>query len=167
MIENLHSLSFEIVLFAVTAVGIHFLVELRLRSVPGETASDLCPALFKAVLILGCAFILIEVGQSVLPLSNALKRTVEPDAYTSKLLTYLGVFYAIGLLIMVINYWLAVLLYTIVSRGQKAFTELKAGNWVAPVMFGVLYIGLSVLSRAEITPVLDYLIPYPDIPMFG
>lgn len=167
MIENLYSLAFEIVLFALTAIGVHLIVELRLRKVSGETVSELGPALFKGVLILGCTLVLIEVGQSVLPLSNALKRTAEPDVYTSELLTSLGIFYAVGLLLMVINYWLAVLLFTVVSRGQKVFSEVKVGNWAAPVVFGALYIGLSLLSRAEITPVLDYLIPYPEIPMFG
>lgn len=169
MIENLYALAFEIVLFAFAAICVHIVVEMRLKRVrmaPGlPPTANLSPALFKAVVMIGCGLMLMEVGETILPLSGALKRMGAAD-YQTQLLKYLSIFFAIGLLFIAINYWLSILLYSIISRGQKVFEELKADNWTAPILFGALYLGLSLLSGTELAPVLDYLIPYPEIPMF-
>lgn len=166
MIENLYSLAFQIVFFAITTIAIHFIVEMRLRKVAGDAEpSGTTAALFKGVLILGCALVLIEVGNVVIPLAKALKRSFPAEAFTTQLFIYLSVFFGLTVLIIVINYWLAILLFTIISKGQKMFAEVKVGNRPAAVVFGVLYISLSLLSASEVLAILDYLVPYPEIPL--
>ncbi len=168
MIENLYSLAFQMIVFFIISIIINLFINWRVKRI-SQISEDATSAqvILKMGLFISLALVISEIGEIVSPLKNSLSISSNTAAYYLDFIKYLSLFSTIGLVLIIINYFLSLLLFNVVSNGKNLFIEICSDNWTVSLLYVGIFISMSLLIKSEMVPILDYLIPYPEMRGFN
>ena len=123
-----------------------------------------------AVAILNASIILalvIMVKNAIEPAITVFSLTLrDPDANLSSFLQTAGIMLVQIILAGVISYisiYLAISLYTQLTKDIDELSEIKNNNIAVSIVFGIVIISISILMQQGIKSILDALIPFPVV----
>lgn len=162
MIENLYSLTYQVVVFFILVIGLNVFLNFRIRKISATTDQlSTASAILKASIFISIALVVSELGELISPLTSTLRLTYSGNEYYIKLLEYLSIFTGIGVILIMIDYFISLLIFNIISAGRNLVIEVSSNNWGLTVLYAAIFVSIAIFIKSEMVLILDYLIPYP------
>jgi hypothetical protein len=159
----------EITIMAVTALCIlvsvfvfNALIDLRSRGKLNDETSPLGLGWLKAVIFV-CS------GWHAALISGALRAMtpfipIEQELF--QWLTMLALLLAITFLLMLVNLWLSMMMFAVISKGRKILFEALSSNQGSLIQFSAILLTLSFGTQSALPLIFDKIIPYPNTSLF-
>jgi hypothetical protein len=123
--------------------------------------------LIKAVLFISGALLIGEAAISLQTMTKVLSEIYHGNDLLFKEVSYASVFVFITICMVFVIMWISIMLYSLLSKGNYVILEVVNNNYNALILFIGLILTFTLALKAGLTPLLEYLIPYPTIPFYN
>jgi hypothetical protein len=79
---------------------------------------------------------------------------------------YYSMFLALSLFSIILLFWLTTICWNLFSKGRNIYFEVSNNNLALTILFCAIFIGLAFAAQSALLPVLDSLVPYPEMPVY-
>lgn len=152
-----------------TSIGVYLInliVNNRLKGKIDEKEVPNTLYALKAILFIALSLL---VSQMLLPLQTLDK--VLPATYAAtdlkvNAIMYFSLISSISLLTFAVIWWISTLFFGILSNGRNIYIESLTNNLGLFFLFAGILMAFSISAMPCLSAILDYLIPYPKMPIF-
>ncbi|MEZ5003441.1 MAG: hypothetical protein R2730_10455 [Chitinophagales bacterium] len=166
MTTNIITIIAVLISALLTIFILNSMVNLKLKNKLSENENPITINLFKAILFLCGGIVLNEISQSFNTVTNVLPALFSDNKLVLNEISYCSIFYGIGLISLLLIFWSASLMFTIISGGKSVFLEVTNNNLNAVLLFAGLIFAILIAVKPLLLPIFDQLIPYPNIPTY-
>lgn len=149
-----------------TAVSVFLLngfVESKLRNKISKDENPISISYFKGILFVSSGLLFSEVIPTFKTLTKVLPNQLEGSNLVLEEILFYCIFLGITLVIFLGLFWLSTLLLSLFNKGESIFAEIAKNNLNSVVLFLAILLAFVLAVKTAITPLLDEIIPYPEM----
>lgn len=166
MTANIVILISVLVSVLLTMFILNAIVNSRVKNKISELETPITIDVLKAFLFVTSGLLLSESLLSFQTLTKVLNSSYGGSELLMKEFSYFSVFIGITLLTIFLIFWLATLMYSLTSKGKGIFIESANNNLSSVILFCGILLALTLAVKSGLTPLFDYFIPYPTMPIY-
>jgi hypothetical protein len=151
---------------AVSLFLLNGFIKFKLKTKLSENENPISISYFKGVLFVSLGLLLGELVNTFQTLTKILPSQLEGNSLVLKEISFYCVFFGITLLVFIVLFWLSTLLFSLFSNGESIFVEVANDNLNSVILFLTILLALLFAVKTGLTPLLDELIPYPEMPIY-
>lgn len=136
------------------------------KSKMSDEQTPLADSIVKGVLFVACSLLLGEMANSFQVLVNVLRNSETGQSLWTKELMYFSLLLGTTLSVHAVDLLLASLMYSAISKGKSVFHEIANDDLGAALLFCGIVLGLTLVAKSGLIPLLDRFIPYPSMPVY-